>query len=237
MGRCRRKAPATQAFHYCISRQHRRICGHRGHLLPRIRLLDLLLTLNLLLTRTELVLQVLVQRVRIHIGRPPLTPTREEDLVRVFWDVIAEERPQDTSSALGEEKLESVLFRLSSSRTVRVSGSLTFVNRLCIRHVKRQLHPGPSTDICPRDKTGRDGHDVALAEELAAPPVGAEELRELGIRVDRVARGARAGLHLALDHGGVRDAADGPGGDENHSRMRLDELILQLVNEVMSRWE
>lgn len=109
---------------------------------------------------------------------------------------------------------------------------LTFGNRLRVGHVRRH-EPEPPGEPRAGDEARRDGHDVALVRELAAPPVGAEELRELCVGVGVAHVDAGAGLHLLLEDGGVLDAADGAGGDEDDAGLGFCELALEEVGEVV----
>lgn len=109
---------------------------------------------------------------------------------------------------------------------------LTFRNRLRIRHIRRHK-PKPLREARAGDKPRRDGHDIALARELAAPPVGGEELRKLCRGVDRAHVRAGAGLHRLLDGRDIADVADGARGDEDDAGLGVYELVLEEVGEVV----
>ncbi|KAJ6441095.1 cyclase protein [Purpureocillium lavendulum] len=117
---------------------------------------------------------------------------------------------------------------------------LTLWDRLGIWHVRGQLKVDGPSEARVGDEARRDGHDAALAVELAAPPVRAEELGELAVGVDGAevraragevvddgglapARAVRAGPLGALDHAGIeQQVVDGVDLFEGLARKGLD---------------
>src|SRR4051812_15636880 len=56
------------------------------------------LLLNILPCRTPLILKPDVQRLPVDVLGPPLSPARQEDLLRVLWEVISIKSTENTSS-------------------------------------------------------------------------------------------------------------------------------------------
>lgn len=62
----------------------------------------------------------------------------------------------------------------------QVGEQRTCSNWLCIRHIHGELQSAVSTKASARNQAWRTGYNVALAGQLAAPPMGIKELNEFG---------------------------------------------------------
>jgi hypothetical protein len=77
-------------------------------------------------------------------------------------------------------------------------GQLTLGDRLGIGHVHRQRDSRAPAETGAGDKAWRYGDNVARASELAAPPVGSEQLHKFCITINGIGVGPRPAFQVII---------------------------------------